>query len=389
MPHATAARRALRRLRRLTAGERIAARRPERTVLPGRTSDEDELVGVPGLILDGLGHRLPVGVALRPGCRGCGASSVSDGWGMLLVGSKSPHDGMRMMNSPVVGRQIGAGRAEELDEMVSRRVVTGGDLDWWVACAATLEWTFARTYAATAPHSYVVLGRTEGMAAADYVRAGRVIHTFGQPGKFYGMTSIYLTSPDGRVKWWTMDRDVRDTTLINQATTDRLYGVQNAPSTVSGVGTYYDGLASAFDEVHPTSSDLAGVLRAAVASLSGQYPPAVLDVGCGTGRVLDLGLTTPERYAGVDPSQPMLNQLVRKHPTVAAVYPMTVEQALARRLFTPGQFEIVTLLLDPADILGEGVEQVLTSIASRGVIAARGDEVRVIDSRHLRDDSGA
>ena len=101
---------------------------------------------------------------------------------------------------------------------------------------------------------------------------GRVIHTFGQPGKFYGMTSIYLTSPDGRVKWWTMDRDVRDTTLINQATTDRLYGVQNAPSTESGIPTAYDGRASAYDELHPTSSELAGALRAAVASLSGEYP---------------------------------------------------------------------------------------------------------------------
>ena len=68
----------------------------------------------------------------------------------------------------------------------------------------------------------------------------------------------------------------------------------------------------------------------------------------------------------------MLNQLVRKHPNVAAVYPMPVEQVLARRLFTAGQFEIVTMLLDPVDDLGEGVEQALASIASRGVITARG-----------------
>ena len=268
-------------------------------------------------------------------------------------------------------------------------VITDEDLDWWVTRAATLQWTFARTYAATAPHSYVVQGRTVGMTAADYVRAGRVIHTFGQPGKFYGMTSIYLTSPDGQVKWWTMDRDVRNTTLINQATTDRLYGVQNAPSTFSGAPTAYDGRASAYDELNPTSNELAGALRAAVASLSGDFPPAVLDIGCGTGRVLDLALTTPDRYAGVDPSQPMLNQLVRKHPNVAAVYPMTAEQAVARRLFTAGQFEIVTMLLDPADDLGEGVELALASIASRGVIAAWGDEVTVIDTRHSHAISGA
>jgi hypothetical protein len=111
------------------------------------------------------------------------------------------------------------------------------DLDWWVGLAHALEWTFARTYAQTAPNSYVVLGRTAGMPKDDYARAGRVIHTFGMPAKFYGMTSIYLTSPDGRLKWWTMDLEVTETNLINQATSDRSYGVQNAPSTDSGVET--------------------------------------------------------------------------------------------------------------------------------------------------------
>jgi len=29
------------------------------------------------------------------------------------------------------------------------------DLDWRLTLAASVEWTFASTYAATAPHSYV------------------------------------------------------------------------------------------------------------------------------------------------------------------------------------------------------------------------------------------
>ena len=253
--------------------------------------------------------------------------------------------------------------------------ITQSDLGWWLALAGRLEWTFARTYAETAPHSYVVLGRTDGMSKEDYVRAGRVIHTFGRPQKFYGMTSIYLTSADGRLKWWTMDPDVVDTDLINQASTDRLYGVQNAPSTASGIATAYDGIASAYDDLHPTSDELAGGIREAVSALRGTYPPAVLDVGCGTGRVLDLGVTTPDRYAGVDPSQPMLNQLVRKHPDVGAVYPMRIEQAITDELFTPGQFEVVTVLLDEDDDLDEDTFSALTAIASRGLIAARGDRV--------------
>jgi hypothetical protein len=256
-------------------------------------------------------------------------------------------------------------------------LITESDLQWWLRVAATLEWIWARTYAESAPHSYVVLGRTSGLTQEEFVRAGRVIHTFGRPAKFYGMTSIYLTSPDGRVKWWTMDDDVTQTSLVNQAPNDRLYGVQNAPSTDSGQTTPYDGIATEFDQLHPTSEALAKSLRAAVAQLKGDYPPAILDVGCGTGRVLDLALTAPDRYAGVDPSTPMLNQLVRKHPNVGAIYPMRVEEALVRELFTPGQFEVVTVLGDN-DMLDPDITAALSSIASRGLIVSQGDHVKLL-----------
>lgn len=260
--------------------------------------------------------------------------------------------------------------------------ITRADLVWWLELASTVEWTFATTYAKSAPHSYVVLNRTAGMSGADYVRAGRVIHTFGRPAKFYGMTSIYLVSANGQLKWWTMDADVTETALINQATTDRLYGVQNAPVTDSDVVTGYDAIATSYDSAHPIVDDFAAEVRAAVADLRSDYTPSILDVGCGTGRVLDLGLTTPDRYAGVDPSQPMLNQLVRKHPNVAALYPMTIQRALAERLFTPGQFEIVTVLLDGSEHLDRPTLEALTKIASRGVVTSEGADISSIDTRH-------
>jgi hypothetical protein len=61
--------------------------------------------------------------------------------------------------------------------------ITKQDLDWWMAFAASREWTFAKTYAETAPHHYVVEGRTPGVTHEDMVRAARVIHTFGQPDR--------------------------------------------------------------------------------------------------------------------------------------------------------------------------------------------------------------
>lgn len=255
--------------------------------------------------------------------------------------------------------------------------MTEEDLDWWLTLAARAEWTFARTYADTAPHSYVVLNRTAGMSRDDFIRAAHVIHTFGQPAKFYAMTSIYLTSPDGRLKWWTMDTDLNDTSLINQATTERLYGVQNAPSTVSGIRTPFDGIATRYDERHPLEHDEARKLMELVAPFRSDHPTSVLDVGCGTGRVLDLGLTTPDRYAGVDPSQPMLNMLVRKHPNVARIYPTTIELALADGAFTPEQFEIVTAY-NLADALDSPTVTVLTRLASRAIVLKRDGQLELI-----------
>ena len=257
-------------------------------------------------------------------------------------------------------------------------MITRDDLDWWHKTTARLQWIWAKTYAETAPHHYVVEGRNADINRDGFVRAGRVIQTFGRPAKFYGMTNLYLHSPDGRLKWWTMDVDPAGTTLINQATTDRTYGVQNAPSTESGVVSHYDAVAAEYDAMRPDAPGFTNVVRSAVAELAGDYEPSILDIGCGTGRVLDLGLTSPERYAGVDPSTPMLNRLVRKHPGVGAVYPMTIERAHERSLCTPGQFEIVTLLLDTADEIEAGAVTWARSVASRGVIMARGADVTVV-----------
>jgi hypothetical protein len=69
----------------------------------------------------------------------------------------------------------------------------------------------------------------------------------------------------------------------------------------------------------------------------------------------------------------MLNQLVRKHPNVGAVYPMTIEQALGAELFTPGQFEIVTVLFDDRERLSNEVLTAVARIASRGTIACLGE----------------
>lgn len=51
-------------------------------------------------------------------------------------------------------------------------------------------------------------------------------------------------------------------------------------------------------------------LRELIAAAARIENPTVVDIGAGTGFRLDLGITTPDRYTAVDPSQGMLNHLV-------------------------------------------------------------------------------
>ena len=250
-------------------------------------------------------------------------------------------------------------------------MITTNDLNWWLEFAAAREWTFAKTYTETAPHHYVVECRTPGVTHEDMVRAARVIHTFGTPGKYYSLTKIYLQSPDGKYRWWTEDRQFTDTTLVNQATTELFYGIQNAPSTVSGVDSVLDGLATYWDAMHPIWEGEVEFVRDVLSEIKGKYPPHVLDIGCGTGRLLDLGLVSPDRYAALDCSQAMLNMLLRKHPKVAAVYPVDVSEALAAGIFTPGQFDWV--FLDDAVRLSAAERAKVDEIARIAVIEVKGN----------------
>jgi len=218
-------------------------------------------------------------------------------------------------------------------------MITEADLNWWLDLAPTLEWTYAKTMP-YCPHSYVVASRSP-LTHDDFVRAARVIHTFGQPAKFYRRTSIYLTSRDRTVKWWTMDCVLASTDLINQATTDRMYGPQNAPSTASGLVTPYDGIAVTYD-ASTWWPDAMAELREISRLAPGLGEAKVLDIGAGTGRLLDSGLVAPQSVTAVDPSGPMLNELVRKHPAVAAVAPVTAAQFLDSD--SDGSYDVVTAI---------------------------------------------
>lgn len=104
---------------------------------------------------------------------------------------------------------------------------TRDDLRWWLDRAPRLRWTWATTYADTAPHWWVKGGRTPGFTADDSRRVGRVVRTFGEPGRFYATTNLYLFTPDRLRKMWCMfGEKPKPPSIVNLAMADRTYGPQ-------------------------------------------------------------------------------------------------------------------------------------------------------------------
>jgi hypothetical protein len=78
--------------------------------------------------------------------------------------------------------------------------------------------TFAKTYAKTWPHEYIVRGKVEEQLFVELVYH---IRTHGYRGRFY---SVWITffDHDGMV-YWTMDGPIEDTGIINRCRSDQTY----------------------------------------------------------------------------------------------------------------------------------------------------------------------
>ena len=74
------------------------------------------------------------------------------------------------------------------------------------------KWIFAKTYAKTAPHEYIVkYGNDYGHLFAEFAQY-IVKHGYK---KFFGETEYYYLDYNG-YKYWTMDIDLDKTDLINR-----------------------------------------------------------------------------------------------------------------------------------------------------------------------------
>lgn len=79
-------------------------------------------------------------------------------------------------------------------------------------------WIFAKTYAKTWPHEYVVRDKVDETAFLDFVRH---IRAYGYVGKFYKKNITYFD--DSGFVYWTMGAPVEETTIINRCLKEQTY----------------------------------------------------------------------------------------------------------------------------------------------------------------------
>ncbi|MDO4630368.1 MAG: class I SAM-dependent methyltransferase [Planctomycetia bacterium] len=170
-----------------------------------------------------------------------------------------------------------------------------------IDCVARNTWRWARTMP-TIPHEYIVRGRCR-LTDAEFERFVHLQRNYGTHEKWgtYNFPYLYV---DG-YKYWTMGAPVTETTIINR---------QKVFQEFDAVADRYDALLQGDYFMQET----AGIAEILDGELSGR----ILEIGCGTGMLIELQKQFPMRnlavdsqfYVGVDPSKKMLDVFSAKFP---------------------------------------------------------------------------
>jgi len=159
---------------------------------------------------------------------------------------------------------------------------------------AQQKWIFAKTMPEN-PHEYTL--RKLWQHDKNFVRAVKFIRKYGYVYRFRGRP--YIQFDINEHFYWTMGDPIDKTILINRKRIER-----EDP---------YDKIAEVYDDIFEADDPVFLAENEEVMSWLGDLNGnSVLDVGCGTGLLLDY--LDPQRYVGIDPSRGMLDRLKAKHP---------------------------------------------------------------------------
>jgi hypothetical protein len=91
-----------------------------------------------------------------------------------------------------------------------------------------VQWTFARTYAKTWPHEYIVRDRVN---EALFEKLCRYIRANSYEGRFYKMTINYFDA-DCRTYWDMGSKSPEETVIINRCLQEQSYETRLAKGTL-------------------------------------------------------------------------------------------------------------------------------------------------------------
>ena len=80
------------------------------------------------------------------------------------------------------------------------------------------EWTFAKTYASTWPHEYIM---RDHVGEHLFTRLVQHIRTFGHEESFYSKRFIYYH--EAGMVYWTMGEPIKETTIVNRYKKEQTY----------------------------------------------------------------------------------------------------------------------------------------------------------------------
>lgn len=155
------------------------------------------------------------------------------------------------------------------------------------------NWIFAKTMPQN-PHHYILRKNCDDNAfdsVVDFIRKNGYKESF--KGRNYTMFNA------NGYKYWTMGAPISETILVNRSKDVVYFTPYNSISTI------YDGLFSDENYISQNKEliDLLGI----------EPSDNVLDIGCGTGFLLDYLKIDNNNYLGTDISKAMLNEFHVKH----------------------------------------------------------------------------
>lgn len=219
--------------------------------------------------------------------------------------------------------------------------ISGTYFDMVARALQSASYVFAKTMP-MAPHWYTL--RERWTQPEPFEAVVQFIRDHGEKERYGKATYIKLQV--GSYKYWTMGAPLSETILINRAKVEE------------PAADAYDQIAPEYDAMW--SGPEAREEDRAVIDMIGYAGGSILDVGCGTGLLLE-HLQRPDFYIGIDPSRRMLDGLKNKFP-VASVVQAGLETFASGQTFD----YVVSLFGSPSYIPGDGLRRIPRLLSPRG-----------------------